>query len=293
MTPVSTGPAVALSLDHAGAIVRDLAAGALRWEKLGFALSPLSRQRGKMPGRNEDGPWATANRCAIFKQGYLELIGVVDDSCFNPWTKFLDRFEGLHLLALRVANADAAYEALARRTDTLNPPVQRERKLDVDGIERTMGFRNIFSRDEHYPEGRYIVLEHQTPEFLWQPRYQVHPNGALGLESVHVSAEDLNAQSARLEALLGTPAIETPEGERHFSPSGGGTIVLQSADAFQARYACMPGGLPCFAGVTIRFASRALAAKHMEDNGVPVQRRADGWFVAPADTNGFVLRISE
>lgn len=217
-----------LSLDHAGAIMRDLSAGSKRWERLGFALSPVSRQRGKMPGRDEDGAWATANRCAIFKQGYLELIGVVDDTCFNPWTRFLDRFEGLHLLALRVADADAAYAKLNKRADpstvTLNPPVQRQRKLDVDGVERTMGFRNIFSKDEHYPEGRYIVLEHQTPEYLWQPRYLSHPNGALALESVFVCADNVPAQRARLTGIVENPAKEGTDGVLRFSPAGGGEI---------------------------------------------------------------------
>ena len=286
-----------LSLDHAGAIMRDLSAGSKRWERLGFALSPVSRQRGKMPGRDEDGAWATANRCAIFKQGYLELIGVVDDTCFNPWTRFLDRFEGLHLLALRVADADAAYAKLNKRADpstvTLNPPVQRQRKLDVDGVERTMGFRNIFSKDEHYPEGRYIVLEHQTPEYLWQPRYLSHPNGALALESVFVCADNVPAQRARLTGIVENPAKEGTDGVLRFSPAGGGAIELHAAAAFRARYAWEPPAEPCFAGVEIRFASRALAAKRMEDNGVRVQRRENEWFVSPADTNGFVLRISE
>ena len=286
-------PTDQLSLDHAGAIVRDLAAGAARWEKLGFALSPLSRQRGKMPGRDADGPWATANHCAIFKQGYLELIGVIDAQAFNPWTRFLARFEGLHLLALRVPNADAAYAGLAARTPTLNPPVQRERKLDVDGMERTMGFRNIFSRDEHYPEGRYIVLEHQTPEYLWQPRYQTHPNGAQALAAVLVCAQDAPAQRARLEAIVGRPAVEGPDRVLNFSPPGGGAIELHAAEPFQARYGCKPPALPCFAGVEVRFASRTEAARHMEDNGVPVQRHANEWFVAPAHTNGFLLRIAE
>lgn len=286
-----------LSLDHAGAIMRDLSAGSKRWERLGFALSPVSRQRGKMPGRDEDGAWATANRCAIFKQGYLELIGVVDDTCFNPWTRFLDRFEGLHLLALRVADADAAYAKLTKRADpstvTLNPPVQRQRKLDVDGVERTMGFRNIFSKDEHYPEGRYIVLEHQTPEYLWQPRYLSHPNGALALESVFVCADNVPAQRARLTGIVENPAKEGTDGVLRFSPAGGGAIELHAAAAFRARYGWEPPAEPCFAGVEIRFASRALAAKLMEDNGVRVRRRENEWFVSPADTNGFVLRISE
>lgn len=280
------------SLDHLGAIVRDLGAGAARWEKLGFLLSPPSRQRGKMPGRDEDGPWATANRCAIFGRGYLELIGVVDPALFNPWTRFLERFEGLHLLALRVPNADAAFAQFAGHRDTLNAPVQRARNLDVDGVEKTMRFRNIFSRDEAYPEGRYIVLEHQTPEYLWQPRYQVHPNGALALEAALACAEDVPAQRKRLETVTGVPAAEGADGVLRFSPPGGGTIELHGAKGFEARYGWRPQVLPCFVGVEVRFADRVHAAKLMEDNGAPVQRRGGDWFVAPAGTNGFILRLT-
>lgn len=282
-----------LALDHAGAIVRDLDAAAARWERLGFALAPASRQRGKMPGRDEEGPWATSNRCAIFRQGYLELIGIVDATGFNPWDRFLARFEGLHLLALRVANADAAYLELARRTDTLNPPVQRQRKLEVDGVERTMGFRNVFSRDDAYPEGRYIIIEHQTPEYLWQPRYQNHPNGALALGAVLVCAADVAAQQARLETLTGRAATTGTDGVPRFALPGGGAIELHGAEAFGTRYDWQPPALPCFAGVEVRFASRAQAARHIEDNGVGVQRSEQAWYIAPADCNGFVLRIAQ
>lgn len=289
--------AVRLSLDHAGAIVRDLAAGAARWEKLGFALSPLSRQRGRMPGREEEGPWATANRCAIFAQGYLELIGIVDEACFNPWAGFLTRFEGLHLLALRVPDAEVAYAEFAARSaslrKSLNPPVQRARKLDVDGVEQTMAFRNIFSRDEDYPEGRYIVLEHQTPAYLWQPRYLSHPNGALALESVMLCADDVSAQRARIGALLGQTGVEEPDGVLVFSPPGGGSIRLHCTDDFASVYGWAPPAKACFAGVRVRFESRAQAAKTMEDNGIAVRHSGQHWFVGPRETGGFVLQISD
>ena len=252
---------VQLSLDHLGAIVRDLGDGAKRWEKLGFTLSPSSRQRGKMPGRDEDGPWATANRCAIFQQGYLELIGIVDPACFNPWTKFIARFEGLHLLALRVANADVAYADLAARTDTMNAPVQRARKLDVNGMESTMRFRNIFSRDAAYPEGRYIVLEHQTPEYLWQPRFQTHPNGALALKGALVCADDVPGQRARLETVVGLAPTNGADGVLRFSPPAGGCIELHGAGSFEARYGWRPRALPCFAGAEVRFANRRIAKR--------------------------------
>lgn len=280
------------SLDHVGAIVSDLAAGATRWERLGFALSPISRQSGKMPDRDEPGPWATANRCTIFAGGYLELIGVVDAACFNPWTRFLGRFEGIHLLALRVPDADIAYAALAVRTETLNPPVQRERRLDVDGQERIMRFRNIFSRDEHYPEGRYIVLEHQTPEYLWQPRYQHHPNGALSLQSAMICADDALAQAARLETLIGVPAQPGPDGVQLLHPCDGGSIEVHPTEAFVSRFGAAPAQRPCFAGVQVRFANPAHAARLMTDNGVEVKTCGDERFVGAEHTNGFILRMS-
>ncbi|MBK6982083.1 MAG: VOC family protein [Betaproteobacteria bacterium] len=116
---------LAARLDHAGVIVRDLEITAQAWESMGFQLTPPSRQRGRMPDRDEPGPWATANRCAVFREGYLELIGVVDASCFNPWGPFLDRFEGMHILALRVDSADDAWKGLGRipaLADRFAPP---------------------------------------------------------------------------------------------------------------------------------------------------------------------------
>ena len=77
-----------VELDHAGYIVNDLEAGAARCQALGFTLSPASPQM----GLNADGtfiPWETANRCAVFETGYVELIGVHKPERFNPWSGFL------------------------------------------------------------------------------------------------------------------------------------------------------------------------------------------------------------
>ncbi len=43
----------------------------------------------------------------------------------------------------------------------------------------------------------------------------------------------------------------------------------------------------------MRFADRARAAALMGENGVPVQKAGDEWFVAPQHTNGFTLRLSQ
>jgi hypothetical protein len=281
---------VSVALDHIAAIVGDLAVGAATWERLGFLLSPISRQRGKMPGRDDVDLWGTANRCAIFRQGYLELIGTVDRTSFNPWAVFLHRFEGLHLLALRVPDAGATYARLRERTRDIDAPVQRERELDVAGEKKMMKFRNIFSRDDAFPEGRYIFIEHQTPEYLWQPRYQTHPNGALALEAVLVCADDVLAQTVRLKTLLGSSRGDETGGS-YVHTLAEGRIEIHPPSVFHERFGWTPPALPCFAGAEVRFSDRIDAAKLMEKNGVPVQRRGDDWYVFPAHTNGFVLKL--
>ena len=287
-------PPTATALDHLGAIVRDLAAGAARWEQLGFLLTPVSRQRGRLPGREDESLWASANRCAVFETGYLELIGLVDTHAFNPWEKFLQRFEGGHLLALRVPNADAAWTRLSQQPVALDAPVQRQRQLDVDGVQQTMRFRNIFSRDAACPEGRYIVIEHQTPAYLWQPRYLTHPNGARALTAVMLCADDTEALAMRLATLCEAPAIKAADGTRHLQPPGGGRIELYPPQIWAQRYGTAPAVRPCFAGVEIRFASRTRAAALMAQNGVSVQAGLnEERFVLPASTNGILMRLVE
>jgi len=259
-----------LTLDHVGAIGRDLDAAAKRWERMGFTLSPLSRQRGAVPGRDGMHPWATANRCAVFERGYLELIGIVDTTAFNPWQRFLDGFEGLYLMAFRCADATATYEALKTNAPFLNVPVERERKLTYRGEERTMRFRNIFSRDEVCPEGRYIVIEHQTPELLWQPELMAHENGARALVAATMVSDDAGVRQ-RIDAL-------------------GGIVDVEAPAAFLDRYNWRPPG-PCLAAITVAFDDLDQALRLMRDRGVDVRREGQDAWIPPAETNGFVMRL--
>jgi len=262
--------AAELALDHVGAITHDLAAAASRWERLGFALSPLSRQRGAVPGEEGMKPWATANRCAILRRGYLELIGTVDTCAHNPWQNFLNRFEGLHLLALRCAEANTAFARLRHQAPFLAPPVERERTLTYRGEARTMRFRNIFSRDSACPEGRYIVIEHQTPELLWQPELMQHENGAQALEEALIVTDDPNVV-ARVEALDGIARLQTP-GE------------------FQQRYDWQPPA-PCLAAITISFLDLAQTLRLLEQRGIDVRHCGNAYWLPPSATNGFVMRL--
>jgi len=287
-TSTGTAHVLPLDLDHIGCIVNAFTAGAAQWERLGFQLTPVSRQRGAVPGREGFHPWATANRCVILRDTYLELIGVVDAAAFNPWARFIAKNEGLHLLALRCRDAASAHAILSARTDALLPPVERERVLDVDGEPRTMRFRNIFSSDDSWPEARYLVIEHQTPEFLWQPRYQRHPNGACDLVAVTFVADDPSTLIPRLTALGAAPVT----GKRATISAqlpGRGSINIMGSTLFAETYGYAPhSGLQA---ISVSFSDLDQTLALIKSRGVAVTTSREGPWIAPRDANGFVLHL--
>ena len=133
-----------------------------------------------------------------------------------------------------------------------------------------MRVRNIFTRDSACPEGRYIVIEHQTPELLWQPELMQHENGAQALEEALVVTDDANVV-ARIEALDAIARVQSP-GE------------------FQHRYGWQPPA-PCLAAITISFLDLAKTLSLLEQRGIDVRRSGDEHWLPPNATNGFVMRL--
>lgn len=232
------------TLDHLGWIGPDLDLASKTWERLGFKLCRQSPQMGFTGPGGELEPWASANRCVLFKTGYLELIGLTDPTRHNPWKAYLARGAGPHIAAFRTDVADAAFPEIAARVDGFDPPVQRRRMaplgLDPEGGETEMRFRNIFSQDAAWPEGRFIVIEHQTPEALWQTELLDHPNGAEALLEAIFTAPDPQPTADRLSRLLDRPMEKTGDGYG-LEAAGGGKITVMTPHDFTARF---PGAEP-------------------------------------------------
>ncbi len=223
------------SLDHLGWIADDLNSSAIAWEKLGFRLSRVSPQMGFTGPNGDLELWGTANRCALFRAGYLELIGVVDEERFNPWKTYLERGARPHIAAFRVAKANSAYPLLSSRIQGFDPPVQRSRMAPI-GLHKNAGeiemrFRNIFSQDDFWPEGRIIIIEHQTPEALWQRELLDHPNGATALVEAIFTSPDAHQTSERVSLML-----NQPQNSKTFTTPGDGKVTILEPSEFAARF---------------------------------------------------------
>jgi hypothetical protein len=55
--------------------------------------------------------------------------------------------------------------------------------------------------------GRVYFCEHRTPELVWRPEWQSHPNGARAISRVIVATDDPRRTASLFRALFGPDAV--------------------------------------------------------------------------------------
>jgi hypothetical protein len=284
----------ALALDHIGLCARDPAPLWAAWERLGFVLSPAAQQSG---GRTPGGPvepFGSGNRCAFLRHGYVELLGIFDPTLFaNGVERFLARYEGAHILALGMNDAEANLVRLRRAGLDIAGIAWLQRPVEPGGP--TARFARLPFPDA--PEGRIQLVQHLTPDLVWDARWMGHRNRAEALESVILTSAAPAETTARLARLAGAPAepdplagfrLRLPGAARAAgpeSPKRETTIrILQPEALPRALPGVVPPVLPFIAGMVIRTADRGAAARGLLVN---ILREApDGAMVPPEHAGG-------
>lgn len=274
------------TLDHAGLAGPDLAGLHAQYEALGFTLTPLARQSGRLRADGPVVPWGTANRCAMLRHGYIELLGIVDAAApANGLDGFLQRYAGLHILALGVADEDAALARLRRAG--LDVPGVLHLHRPVDSADPN-GLQARFARLPlpDAPEGRIQLIRHLTPEAIWQERFMRHPNGAVALDAVVLAVAEPAKTAARLSRLAGMPVVPDPAGGFAL-PLVPGLVRVLPLDALDAVLpGVVPPTLPFMAGMVVRTADGCAAVRELVPGLVPAP---GGWMAPPALVGGAAL----
>ena len=115
-------------LDHVGVAVKSLDRGRDAFARLGFQLTGRSFHSGSAAAGAPVTPWGSGNHCAMFREGYLEIIGLTDASMYSTVKDMVARYEGLHIVAIGCADADAAYAQFQQAGE----PVEAPRALERD-----------------------------------------------------------------------------------------------------------------------------------------------------------------
>jgi hypothetical protein len=271
-----------MPLDHGLVFVRDLSAAAVGYRRLGFNLTP----RGQHPSLG------TANHTMMFERDYLELITVVRPGPGNAqWSRAVDGVGGV---ALATRDARETAERLLARGIEVPPVVDFERPVVLPEGTVPARFSVCHLPLEASPGLPAFFCQHHTPEFVWRPEYQHHPNTAIGLAAISVAHPEPEEVSPAYQRLLGGASV-------HPHP-GGIALVVGNARIWIVRpsYAAArlgrrlelpPGGIRPL-GLTVRVADPLTTRRVLSAAGVPFHpfgRRSI--VVEPTWTNGVYLEF--
>ena len=204
-------------LDHVGWFVPDMDAAAAQFETLGFPLTPFTVHMNEQPDGSRV-PSGTANRCAMIRRGYLEVLTRVPDiesAITQQMDAGLARYTGLHLIAFTVSDTDATTARLREQGFSPDPPVALRRPMPLDdGGEGTAAFSVIRLPNDAMSEGRVQVLSQDTPDVVWQPSVTADANGASMLSGILICAEDPAEAAGRYERFTGKKRRVSGDGYR-------------------------------------------------------------------------------
>ena len=267
----------AFELDHVGVGGRDLSALAATYRRLGFTLTPTARHRGK----------ATANRCIMLGHGYLELIAPVDAAIPDRLHGQLERYAGLHIVALGIQDSEATLGRLRKAGLDIDGVTPLERPVDdADPTGPQARFERIPLPDA--PEGTIQLIKHLTRAAIWQPRFTRHANAAASLEEVVLAVPDPAETAFRFSRLAGLPVVPDPAGG-FAMPMARGRVRMLAPDALGAVYEGITApALPCIAGMTIATADCCATLCALLGD-VPHRALGDGVLISPAAAGGAAL----
>jgi hypothetical protein len=285
----------ATALDHLGLCTRDPAPLWAAWERLGFALSPVAQQSGRRTPDSEVEPFGTVNRCAFLRHGYVELLGIADATLFaNGVDRFIARYSGAHILALAMDDAEGNLARL--RQGGLDIPGIAWLQRPVEPGGPTARFARLPFPDA--PEGRVQLVQHLTPELVWDARWMGHRNAAESLESAIVASAEPAETMARLARLAGVPTEPDPVAGFRLRLPGAARAAGPHSPAMETRIRVLPPAaldrvlpgvtaptLPFIAGMVIRTTDSGAAARALLAD-LPLRDAPEGVMVPPEHAGG-------
>jgi hypothetical protein len=278
----------AVFLDHVAHFVPAIDAAAEALARCGFRLTPFTAQSNRVEG--ESLPAGTANRCAMFRRGYVEILAAtVDTPLAQQLADRLTRHVGLHLAAFSSADAGFERRRLAAAGFPVLPLVDMRRPVAIEGGEDWARFTIARIASGIMPEGRMQFLTHHTERLVWRDPFLDHPNGAQALAALWIAAADPAEPAERCAQFTGRPIRQ--EGEVPTIPLERGTIRVATPGYLQRELGIEPGPLlPYLAAYEVEIVSLPQLAKLLDDAGLVQLRVRDGVAVSlPPSIGGTIL----
>ncbi|MEQ9112198.1 MAG: VOC family protein [Rhodospirillaceae bacterium] len=271
------------AIDHLGVVGRDITKMTAAYARLGFQPTAPEPLMGVVEGQLV--PLGQDSAHLIFKDSYIELTGVTSTDPAHHLAPWLGRHEGLHILAFSSSDAQASHAALTSQGLEV-PAVQSAGRYVRSGQHHgDAKFKWFKAPDALGEEGFVCLVEQITPELVFQPPTQGHPNGAIGVAGVTVLAENVDAAMTRFASYPG--ATVKKANTVTFDHQ---TLTFLDDPGFRDTYPGIdPLSAPALAGFTVFVADLETTRVWLEDNDVTVRTTAQTIWVPPSQACGAVI----
>jgi hypothetical protein len=226
---------MARGIDHIVHAVRDLDRAAELYRKLGFTIGARNKH-----------PWGTHNHIVQFPGCFIELLAFVEpdklgtddiSQLFAVYNRdFAAAHEGLSMLVLESKDSghDVADFRVAGIAASGTLPFEREARRP-DGTTVKVGFSLAFAEDKRAPEIHFATCQQHFPENFWNPAFQTHANGVLGIAAVVIAADNPAAHRDMLLGFSGAARVRE-EGTGYAITLPRGVIEVMTGTEFVRRY---------------------------------------------------------
>ncbi|MFD2611173.1 VOC family protein [Paenibacillus gansuensis] len=272
-------------IDHVGIVGRNVvemreALGRLGFYSPGVTSLALGDDSGRQPSRNSH---------FVFDAGYIELIASQGD---DHLARYVSRREGLHILAMASGNAQASREAFQRLSLQPAGTLVSTRPAVHGEVTGTASFEWFGFAEPSFPEGLVCVVEHLTPELIYQKERFQHPNGAFRLDEVILLVDDTDQAAERYGSLSFAHCNVNPL-QNHVTWCGRLTLLdeARSRERFSGLETDIRNG---FLGFIVAVKSMPQVHHMLQKSGIPYQTSADGvvW-VQPETAAGSLVGFRE
>lgn len=271
-------------LDHVVVnVMEGLDAAFHTFERLGFLLTPR--------GYHSLG---SVNHLAVFETDYLELLGYEAGKQGNR-AELWRHPPGLTGLVFKGDQLDARHAELQRRGVYVDAPNEFTRPVSLPEGSRDAHFRVMRTAPQDVQNGRTFFCHHFTPELVWRPQWQAHPNRATAILEFVIATQDPARTSAIYDRMFGPDLLTPVAGGVSFS-AGVPTVSILTPDAIAARFGIAPelgpDGSDHMVALVFKTAAPEETRAVLAGNGVPFAPYAGGIVVAPEHAAGVIAAFA-
>ncbi|MFY8038799.1 MAG: VOC family protein [Bosea sp. (in: a-proteobacteria)] len=263
---------MARGLDHLVFGVHDLDAAAKVFEQIGFTVGARNRH-----------PWGTHNRIVQCPGFFLELITVGDPALIPDHAEHRFSFgaavrdalaqgEGFSLLVLESTDAladNAAFHALG--LGHAEPFFFERQARRPDGSEVRVAFTLAFASKPGAPAPGFFVCQQHEPQNFWNPRFQIHANGATAVSAVTLVSPDPSAHNHFFEGFTGAgEPVRHEAGWLLELPRGRIEVVTpdHAGKSMGIRRHGAPSPALALTGVTLSVSDLAALQRRLDEQGI-------------------------